>query len=291
MRFVIVTGMSGAGKSSALKMLEDAGYFCVDNLPIPLIPKFAEIGVQEPSMMNKVALGIDIRSGEDLPALLPVLNNLEQNGICYEILFLDCTDAVLVKRFKETRRSHPLTKSGRVEAGIASERRKLEFLKKRATYIIDTSQLLTRELKAEIGKIFVKNENYQSFFVTVLSFGFKYGIPADADLVFDVRFLPNPYYIEELKPKTGNDKDVSDYVLKFEEAGIFLEKLLDMVTFLIPNYMNEGKNQLVIAIGCTGGKHRSVTLANALYKKLLGHEYGVKVEHRDIEKDRYYKSV
>ena len=247
MRFVIVTGMSGAGKSSALKMLEDAGYFCVDNLPIPLIPKFAEIGVQEPSMMNKVALGIDIRSGEDLPALLPVLNNLEQNGICYEILFLDCTDAVLVKRFKETRRSHPLTKSGRVEAGIASERRKLEFLKKRATYIIDTSQLLTRELKAEIDKIFVKNENYQSFFVTVLSFGFKYGIPADADLVFDVRFLPNPYYIEELKPKTGNDKDVSDYVLKFEEAGIFLEKLLDMVTFLIPNYMNEGKNQLVIA--------------------------------------------
>lgn len=291
MRFVIVTGMSGAGKSTALKMLEDAGYFCVDNLPIPLISKFAEIGCQEPSMMNKVALGIDIRSGEDLPQLIPVLNNLEQNGICYEILFLDCKDSVLVKRFKETRRSHPLSKSGRIEAGISCERNKLEFLKKKATYIIDTSQLLTRELKTELSKIFIKNENYQSFFVTVLSFGFKYGIPADADLVFDVRFLPNPYYVEELKPKTGNDKDVSDYVLKFDEAGIFLEKLVDLVTFLIPNYMNEGKNQLVVAIGCTGGKHRSVTLANALYKRLSGHEYGIKVEHRDIEKDRVYKSV
>lgn len=242
-------------------------------------------------MMNKVALGIDIRSGEDLPQLIPVLNNLEQNGIEYEILFLDCKDSVLVKRFKETRRLHPLTKSGRLEQGIARERCQLEFLKKKATYIIDTSQLLTRELKTEINKIFVKNENYQSFFVTVLSFGFKYGIPADADLVFDVRFLPNPYYIDELKPKTGNDKDVSDYVLKFEESGIFLEKLVDLITFLIPNYMNEGKNQLVIAIGCTGGKHRSVTLANALYKRLSGHEYGIKVEHRDIEKDRYYKPV
>ncbi len=291
MRFVIVTGMSGAGKSSALKMLEDAGYFCVDNLPIPLISKFAEIGCQEPAMMNKVALGIDIRSGEDLPELLPVLSNLEKIGIQYEILFLDCRDSVLVKRFKETRRSHPLAKSGRVEAGIAAERRALGFLKERATYIIDTSQLLTRELKTEINKIFVKNENYQSFFVTILSFGFKYGIPADADLVFDVRFLPNPYYVEELKAKTGNDKEVSDYVLKYEESGIFLEKLTDLITFLIPNYMNEGKNQLVIAIGCTGGKHRSVTLSNALYRRLSGHEYGIKVEHRDIEKDRYYKAV
>ncbi len=288
MRFVIVTGMSGAGKSSALKMLEDAGYFCVDNLPIPLIAKFAEIGLQEPEMMNKVALGIDIRSGEDLPQLLPMLNQLSLSGIHYEILFLDCQDSVLVKRFKETRRSHPLMKEGRIEEGLASERRQLTFLKEKATYIIDTSQLLTRELKSEIDKIFVKNENYQSFFVTVLSFGFKYGIPADADLVFDVRFLPNPYYIDELKAKTGNDKEVSDYVLKFEEAGIFLEKLVDMIEFLIPKYMNEGKNQLVIAIGCTGGKHRSVTLANAFYQRLSGHAYGIKVEHRDIDRDRRY---
>ena len=288
MRFVIVTGMSGAGKSSALKMLEDAGYFCVDNLPIPLIAKFAEIGLQEPEMMNKVALGIDIRSGEDLPQLLPMLNQLSKSGIHCEILFLDCQDSVLVKRFKETRRSHPLMRAGRIEEGLASERRKLSFLKERATYIIDTSQLLTRELKSEIDKIFVKNENYQSFFVTVLSFGFKYGIPADADLVFDVRFLPNPYYIDELKAKTGNDKEVADYVLKFQDAGIFLEKLVDMIEFLIPKYMNEGKNQLVIAIGCTGGKHRSVTLANALYERLSGHAYGIKVEHRDIERDRRY---
>lgn len=287
MRFVIVTGMSGAGKTTALKMLEDAGYFCVDNLPITLISKFAEI--QENSMMTKVAVGIDIRSGEDLPQLLPVLNAFDAAVMRYEILFLDCNDRVLVKRFKETRRSHPLSQSGRIEAGIAAERHALDFLKQKATYIIDTSQLLTRELKTELNRIFVKNENYQSFFVTILSFGFKYGIPADADLVFDVRFLPNPYYIDDLRPKTGNDKEVSEYVLKYEESGIFLEKLVDMIRFLIPNYMNEGKNQLVIGIGCTGGKHRSVTLANALYEALSGSEYGLKVEHRDMEKDRYYK--
>lgn len=287
MRFVIVTGMSGAGKTTALKMLEDAGYFCVDNLPITLISKFAEI--QENSMMTKVAVGIDIRSGEDLPQLLPVLNAFDAAAMRYEILFLDCNDRVLVKRFKETRRAHPLSLSGRIEAGIAAERQALDFLKQKATYIIDTSQLLTRELKTELNRIFVKNENYQSFFVTILSFGFKYGIPADADLVFDVRFLPNPYYIDDLRPKTGNDKEVYEYVLKYEESGIFLEKLVDMIRFLIPNYMNEGKNQLVIGIGCTGGKHRSVTLANALHKALSGSEYGLKVEHRDIEKDRYYK--
>lgn len=289
MRFVIVTGMSGAGKTTALKMLEDAGYFCVDNLPIPLISKFAEI--QENSMMTKVAVGIDIRSGEDLPQLLPVLKSFDVHGMGYEILFLDCNDRVLVKRFKETRRSHPLSGSGRIEAGISLERSELAFLKRKATYIIDTSQLLTRELKTEMNRIFVKNENYQSFFVTILSFGFKYGIPADADLVFDVRFLPNPYYIDELRPKTGNDKEVYEYVLKYKESGIFLGKLVDMISFLIPNYINEGKNQLVIGIGCTGGKHRSVTLANALHEALSGSEYGLKVEHRDIEKDRRFKTV
>ena len=291
MRFVIVTGMSGAGKTTALKMLEDAGYFCVDNLPILLISKFAEIGFGEDSTMTKVALGIDIRSGEDLPCLRPVLEHFDSVGIHYEILFLDCSDSVLVKRFKETRRSHPLMKEGRIEAGIQKERKALAFLKAKATYILDTSQLLTRELKSEIQRIFVKNENFKSFIVTVLSFGFKYGIPADADLVFDVRFLPNPYYVDELRPKTGNDKEVYEYVLKSEEAGIFLDKLVDMIRFLIPNYMNEGKNQLVIAIGCTGGKHRSVTMANALYDALSGEEYGVKVEHRDIEKDRYRKQL
>ncbi len=290
MRFVIVTGMSGAGKSSALKMLEDAGYFCVDNLPVPLISKFAEIACSESAAMQKVALGIDIRSGEGLDKLDEALANLETININYEILYLECDDHVLVKRYKETRRSHPLSGNGRIEDGIVKERRKMEPLKKKAAYIIDTSQLLTRELRAEIFKIFVENRtSYGNFFVTILSFGFKYGIPSDADLVFDVRFLPNPYYIDTMRPKTGNDREVYEYVMQSPLAHEFLDKLEDMIRFLIPNYISEGKNQLVIAIGCTGGKHRSVTLANALYDRLKTLEYGIKVEHRDIEKDSYYR--
>ena len=216
MRFVIVTGMSGAGKSTALKMLEDAEYFCVDNLPIPLVEKFAQLTADGTSgEIQKVAVGIDIRSGQALPDLQSVLEWMSINGICYEILFLDASDDVLVKRYKETRRSHPLAGSERVDKGIAKERERLAFLKERASYIIDTSQLLTRELKAEIEKIFVQNQDYKNLFVTILSFGFKYGIPADSDLVFDVRFLPNPYYVEGLRAKTGNDKEIQDYVLQF----------------------------------------------------------------------------
>jgi len=275
--------MSGAGKSSVLKMLEDAGYFCVDNLPIQLILKFAEVINNEAAEMPKVALGIDIRSGDDLGNVDIILANLKKEGLNYEVLFLECQTSVLVKRYKETRRSHPLADSGRIEEGIALERKKLKFLKESANYIIDTSRLLVRELKAEIDKIFVKNENYNSFYVTILSFGFKYGIPSDSDLVFDVRFLPNPYYVEALKLKTGNDKEVYEFVLKSKEAHEFLEKLKDMINFLIPLYMVEGKNQLVISIGCTGGKHRSVTLANALYNELKGTQYGIKAIHRDIE--------
>ena len=199
---------------------------------------------------------------------------------------MDAEDSVLVKRYKETRRSHPLAGSERVDKGIAKERERLAFLKERASYIIDTSQLLTRELKAEIEKIFAQNQDYKNLFVTILSFGFKYGIPADSDLVFDVRFLPNPYYVEGLRAKTGNDKEIQDYVLQFKEAHEFLDKLEDMINFLIPNYIAEGKNQLVISIGCTGGKHRSVTLANELYKRMADKkEYGLKIEHRDIGKD------
>ena len=215
-----------------------------------------------------------------------VLEWMSINGICYEILFLDASDDVLVKRYKETRRTHPLAGLGRVDEGIRKERKALEFLKKDADYILDTSQLLTRELKAEIEKIFVQNQDYKNLFVTILSFGFKYGIPADSDLVFDVRFLPNPYYVEGLRAKTGNDKEIQDYVLQFKEAHEFLDKLEDMINFLIPNYIAEGKNQLVISIGCTGGKHRSVTLANELYKRMADKkEYGLKIEHRDIGKD------
>ena len=285
MRFVIITGMSGAGKSTALKMLEDMGYFCVDNLPIALLGKFAELAGAPGGEINKVALGVDIRSGQALGELETELEKLAIKGLSYEILFLDASDSVLVKRYKETRRSHPLAKGGRVDKGIQEEREKLAFLKKHADYILDTSQLLTRELNQGLDKIFMQNQEFKNLMITVLSFGFKYGIPQDCDLVFDVRFLPNPFYVDDLKQKTGNDKEVQDYVMGFEVSHVFLNKLTDMLEFLIPNYVLEGKNQLVIGVGCTGGKHRSVTLANRLYEALNGQkEYGVRLEHRDIRK-------
>ena len=289
MRFVIITGMSGAGKSTTLKFLEDAGYYCVDNMPIALITKFADLANTQQSDITKVAVGVDIRSGESLPELESVLEQFKAKSYPCEILFLEATDEVLVKRYKETMRAHPLAGADRVDKGISEERKKLEFLKKQADYILDTSQLLTRELKIEIEKIFVNNEQFNSLYVTILSFGFKYGIPSDSDLVFDVRFLPNPYYIPELKALTGNDKAIQDYVMGFDAAHEFLNKLTDMVNFLIPNYIAEGKNRLVISIGCTGGKHRSVTLANELYRQLSDKDYGLKVEHRDILKDSLRK--
>jgi len=286
MKLVIVTGMSGAGKTVALKMLEDMGYYCVDNLPVPLIEKFLELSETSKEEIQKFAIGIDIRNGKVLLELHEVLERLDQGGNKPEILFLDAEDGVLVKRYKETRRNHPLSCGRRVEEGIAAERERVGFLRSRADYIIDTSRLLTRELRVELDKIFVQQKDYKNLFITILSFGFKYGIPADSDLVFDVRFLPNPYYIEGLRAKSGNDKEIQDYVLQFEEAHTFLKKLTDMVGFLIPNYIIEGKNQLVISIGCTGGKHRSVTLANELYKQISEYKgYGLKIEHRDIEKD------
>lgn len=290
MRFVIVTGMSGAGKTTALKMLEDMGYFCVDNLPIPLLTRFVEMFSEPEEEVKKIALGLDVRGGQDFTGLQEVLDEMDEKQTSYEILFLDAQDDVLIKRYKETRRQHPLSGSGRVDTGIAKEREKIMFLKMRATYILDTSKMLTRELKLELEKIFVKGESFCNLYITVMSFGFKYGIPQDSDLVFDVRFLPNPYYIDELREKTGNDPEVQDYVMENDKAREFLNKLTDMVDFLIPNYILEGKNQLVIAIGCTGGKHRSVTLANALYQKLGSQEnYGVRIEHRDIGKDAITK--
>lgn len=286
MKFVILTGMSGAGKSTALKMMEDIGYFCVDNLPIALIEKFAELADLQDAELQKVAVGVDIRSGQTLEELQDVLDRLKQKGERFDILFLDSQDEVLVKRYKETRRTHPLAGSERVDKGIREERRRLEFLRKQASYIIDTSNMLTRELKGELEKIFVRNQDYKNLFITIVSFGFKYGIPTDCDLVFDVRFLPNPFYVEGLRSKTGNDREIREYVMQFPEAGQFLHKLEDLVKFLIPNYIVEGKTQLVIGVGCTGGKHRSVTLANALYERLADREgYGIKIEHRDIQKD------
>lgn len=287
MRFVIVTGMSGAGRSSAMRILEDDGFFCVDNLPVSLLPTFMQLTEDSSEQIERVALGLDIRVGEDaLRETASVLKELKESGYQFEILFFEAGTPVLVKRYKETRRVHPLAKRGRVDSGIEAERKLLAELKSSADYIIDTTTLLIRDLKQELERIFLKEEEYQNFYLTFVSFGFKYGIPTDADLVFDVRFLPNPFYVEELKPLTGNDPEVYDYVMKFLNAGEFLNKLKEMLDFLIPNYIIEGKNQLVIAIGCTGGKHRSVTLTNALYKEYENSEYGCKKEHRDIEKDR-----
>lgn len=283
MRFVVVTGMSGGGKSTALRMLEDAGFYCVDNLPVPLIEKFVELIAAPDGEVIKVALGLDVRADQAFGDVQKILENLKANGYLFEILFMEANDKTLLKRYKETRRMHPLSLDGRIEDGIRKERKVLNDIRNKSDYVIDTSNLLTRELKEELERIFVQNEEYNSLMVTILSFGFKHGIPADADLVFDVRFLPNPFYIDELKYKTGNDKEVQDYVMGFPEASVFIDKLADMVEFLIPNYIKEGKYQLVIGIGCTGGKHRSVTLANHLYMRMKNKgSYGLKIDHRDV---------
>ena len=285
MRFVIVTGMSGAGKRTVMKILEDAGYFCVDNLPVPMVRKFYELTRNSMGDIENVALGIDIRSGEALEEMEGILSYFDASKIEVEILFMEASDQVLIKRFKETRRLHPLFLEGRVEEGLKEERKRLKFLKSKANYIIETDNLLVRDLNAEIEKIFVENKSYNNLFVNVVSFGFKHGIPVDCDLVFDVRFMPNPYYEETLRPKTGNDVEVQEYVMASEASVEFLDKLTSMIKFLIPNYIAEGKNQLVIGIGCTGGHHRSVTIANKLYDALKEDgELGIKICHRDIKR-------
>ena len=286
MRFVIVTGMSGGGKRTAMKMLEDIGFYCVDNLPIPLIDKFVELIATPNSEIQKVALGLDVRAEQNFDDAPAALDAIKENGYSYEIIFMDASDATLIKRYKETRRVPPLATppANRIEEGIHKEREILEVIKGKADYIFDTTNLLTRNLKEELDKIFLQDGEYANLIIRVVSFGFKYGIPADADLVFDVRFLPNPFYIDELKHLTGNDDPVHDYVMSFPEATQFLDKLEDMLSFLIPGYVNEGKYQLVIAIGCTGGQHRSVTLAREIYSRLDGKgDYGLALTHRDIK--------
>ncbi len=284
MRLVIVTGMSGGGKRTAMKMLEDVGFYCVDNLPVSFIEKFVGLVSAPNNEISKVALGLDARANQSFEEVERILENLRKDGCKFEILFMDASDQVLLKRYKETRRVHPLAPADRVEDGIAREREILKEIKGKADYVIDSSSLLTRELKEELDRIFVQNKEYNSLMINIVSFGFKNGIPADADLVFDVRFLPNPFYIDELKHKTGKDKEVQDYVMQYEESAVFLDKLEDLLEFLIPNYVKEGKYQLVIGIGCTGGKHRSVTLANELYKRMKGKgNYGLKLSHRDIK--------
>ena len=283
MKFVILTGMSGAGKSTAIKMMEDIGYYCVDNLPIALLEKFVELSsLQENAELQKVAVGIDIRNGQALEEIRDVLARIKKKKVHYEILFLDAEDSVLVKRYKETRRNHPLSGGDRVDKGIEEERKRLAFLKESADYIIDTSQLLTRELKAELDKIFVQNQDYKNLFITILSFGFKYGIPADSDLVFDVRFLPNPYYIPELKTQTGMDEPVRSFVFQYQQTLDFVTKTEDLLSFLLPNYLDEGKTDLVIAVGCTGGKHRSVCIAKELSEFVRKKGYATVLSHRDM---------
>lgn len=285
MECVIVTGMSGAGKSLTLKYLEDIGFFCVDNLPPALLPTFVEICTNNAGEMEKVALGIDIRGGKLFDDLLKFIENDYSADVHFVVLFLDASDSTLIKRYKETRRMHPLMKGGTIQSGIIAERELLKAVRSRADYIIDTTGMLTRRLKAQINEIFLNNKDFNSMIISVMSFGFKYGIPPEADLVFDVRFLPNPFYIPEMRNLTGLDETVSSFVLKSDEAGEFSKKLCDMIEFLIPNYKNEGKTSLVIAFGCTGGKHRSVTFAELLYKHLSEAGYSVLSSHRDIDKD------
>jgi len=280
MRFVIVTGMSGAGKSLALKYLEDIGYYCVDNLPAPLISNFFTFCAENSETIEKAAIGADIRGGRYFAELRPIIEAAKQDDIRCEILFLDCADAMLLNRYKETRREHPLAGGGRVEEGIRLERDLLCGIREIASYEIDTTRSLTRQLKARINGIFADEE---SFVVNITSFGFKYGVPGDSDMVYDVRFIPNPYYMSDLRDLTGNDADVQKFVLSNSVSVDFLDKLKDMTGFLLPNYVNEGKSQIVISIGCTGGRHRSVTIANELSAFLKKQGYKCVLTHRDVE--------
>ncbi|MFD0696516.1 RNase adapter RapZ [Paenibacillus sp. GCM10027628] len=286
-KLVIITGMSGAGKTIAVQSLEDLGFFCVDNLPPVLIPKFAELIEQSMGKIGKVALVIDLRGREFFTALQESLRLIQENfTLTYEILFLDATDAALVQRYKESRRRHPLAPNGVPLEGIGLERKLLEELKGLATQVIDTSTLKPAQLKERIISRFTNLESNR-ISINVISFGFKYGIPIDADLIFDVRFLPNPHYVDQLRPQTGQDPDVYDYVMKWTETQEFLTKLLDMLNFLMPQYKKEGKSQVVVGIGCTGGKHRSVAITEYLGKVLGNSETeAVRVSHRDAERDR-----
>ena len=281
MKFIIVTGLSGSGKSEAMRSLEDMGFYCVDNLPPALIPKFAELCYQSNSTIDKVALGIDVRGRKFFKALHESLNVLRKDKYPFEILYLDCSDDILLKRYKMTRRNHPLAINRQIPEGIKIERTILEPLKEIADCIIDTSNMKPKDLKEEISKIYANGEVNNNLTISVVSFGFKHGIPSDSDLVFDVRFLPNPYYVEELRNKTGDDQEVRDYVMDSEISHQFYDKLLDMINFLVPQYIKEGKHHLVISIGCTGGRHISVTICNLISDELMKQDYRVVKKHRD----------
>jgi UPF0042 nucleotide-binding protein len=285
MEFIIVTGMSGAGKSTAINFFEDMGLYCVDNLPPMLISSFADLLTAKEGIAAKVVLGLDIRGGILFEDFFEALELLTQKGHTYEIIFFDCEQDMLIKRYKETRRLHPLAKTERLNEGIEKEREILKNVKEKADYIVDTTHILPKDTREVLHKIYAKQEKFKNMMINILVFGFKYGVPIDADLVFDVRFIPNPYYIPEMRPLTGNDETIKEYVMQFDVTKVFMEKLKDMVDFLLPHYTKEGKNQLVIAIGCTGGKHRSVVMGNELYHYLQSKEESVVIMHRDIDKD------
>ena len=284
-RLVIITGMSGAGKTQVMRFMEDLGYFCVDNLPPALIPKFAELCAQSGDRVNRVALVVDIRGGQFFDQLMQVLGELDQQSILSEVLFLEASDETLIHRYKETRRRHPLAPQGRISEGISKERDRLEYIRGRATHIIDTSDLTTAQLKEKITELYESGAEQSRIHVNVVSFGFKYGIPLDADMVFDVRFLPNPFYVESLRRKSGENSLVREYIDKWPVTQQFLRRLQEFISFLVPHYVKEGKSQLVIAIGCTGGLHRSVFVAVKVGEMLRGQGYHVTIEHRDIKQN------
>lgn len=284
-QLVIVTGMSGAGKTQVVRCMEDLGFFCVDNLPPTLIPKFADLCTQSEGKVNKIALVVDARGGDFFDSLFQVLDELHQRMFHYEILFLEASDETLIRRYKESRRRHPLALQGRLLEGIRKEREKLASLRQRATQIIDTTNMTTAQLRGAIEKIFVGDGEIEKMPITVVSFGYKFGIPLDADLVFDVRFLPNPFYVETLRGLSGCEPSVREYIWKWPITQKYMEKLFDFVDFLVPHYVKEGRRQLIIAIGCTGGMHRSVAVANALCELLRKQGYNVFYEHRDIPKN------
>lgn len=284
MQFTIVTGMSGSGKTRVIRYLEDMGYFCIDNMPPMLIPKFSEMLTTATGKFSDVALVIDVRVGEMISELATQLQELRRKGYDVRVLYLTADDSTLVKRYKETRRSHPIYNADGLLASIRQERTMLEKLYVSSDYVIDTSNLTNAALLDELKEIFGE-DNKKSFTVNVMAFGYKYGMPMDADLVFDVRCFPNPFYIDELKYKTGNDKEVQDYVMKFPEAQKFMDKLCDMMDFMIPLYEEEGKISITIAIGCTGGKHRSVTMTNKLGEHLGKKGFKVNVTYRDMGKE------
>ena len=286
MRIVIVTGMSGAGKTTALKIFEDAGYYCVDNLPPALMGQFAKLFIQREMGVQLVALGIDIRGGKMFDDFSASLSDLDGLDIPYTILFLDSSNEVLVNRYKETRHLHPLAKNDIASVGIARERVQLEDVKQNSSYIIDTSHLLPRQLKEKILRTFDREGHTGRLLINILSFGFKYGMPDESDLVFDVRFLPNPFYNPELKDFSGLDLVIKNYVMSHDVSIRFMESLLGMLHFLIPHYITEGKSQLIVSIGCTGGRHRSVTLATELFNSLEVAGHHVAIHHRDIDRLR-----